>query len=124
MFEVTTLNTVAHSVTITDTTTTTVDVTNDYTANTVDTIWLWYDTDNNIDGADSVMETTSIADPDVIQVTGLSASTLYYFWWGLHDQLGRDTASVVSVTTEATPVANTNTLIDGRVLISGNTREK
>lgn len=71
---------------------------------TVDSIWVWYDTDNDIAGADSVMETSGITQTiDSLALSGLAAETKYYIWFGLADDNGRDTAAIDSLTTVATP---------------------
>ncbi len=65
----------------------------------VDTIYAFYDLDNNIAGADSVSATTSLTSPKTINVSGLTQNTLYWFWTVVCSDEGRDTSSAVSATT-------------------------
>ncbi len=65
----------------------------------VDTIYAFYDLDNNIAGADSVSVTTSLTSPKTINASGLTQNTLYWFWTVVCSDEGRDTSSVVSATT-------------------------
>ena len=75
----------------------------DYEANTVDSIWLVWGLDGTIEdslGIDKYYSGT-ITDPDTMTASSLDASTLYYYWVIIADQIDVDTSSSGSVTTDA-----------------------
>ena len=58
----------------------------------IDTIWMFYDDDSTIAGADSVYNATSLGSPDTLTLTGLLKGTRYWFWGVFSDDNGRDTS--------------------------------
>jgi hypothetical protein len=81
---------------------------NDYVANTVSSLKMVWDDDNNISGPlGSVEITTGITDPDTLQATGLIDNAKYYYWWIITDKAYTDTSAVDSCMT----LENVNTIV-------------
>jgi hypothetical protein len=76
----------------------------------VDTVWLFYDDDGTIAGADSTYDASALGSPDTVAATGLTPGTLYTFWMVIHETNGRDTSS--SITATPTAYANVLSFID------------
>ena len=81
----------------------------------VDTVWVFYDTNAVIAGADSTYDATSLGSPDTTTATGLTPETKYYIWSVIsYGVASRDTSDIDSLTTTAlaVPGAVTGLAID------------
>jgi len=95
-----------HSLSGSDTTTTTVTIVNDYSYDTDSTLgklrMIWDDDADIANPIDSVEISSGFTDPDTLQATGLTANTQYWFWWVIEQSTcPYDTSSSLSVTTKS-----------------------
>lgn len=94
---------ITHSLTAVSKTSSSVTVEDIYSGGVgVDTVWLFYDDDATIAGADYTYDASSLGTPDTVMASGLSASTEYHFWMVISEDNGRDTSSSITETTSAT----------------------
>jgi len=103
---------VTHTLLCTDTTSTTIKISDDYNYDPDSTLNLlrliWDDDASIVAPIDSVSITSSFTDPYTLQATGLTPETAYYLWFIVGAGTCKDTSSSITRTTEATPPPSGN----------------